>query len=167
MEKRDIQKKFSLIYSIVNFVFWFYIVFLVCIFIGGILVFIFNSINWWTMIPEIFHSFWNPYFWFFAFGILFFILLFLFVNIFLLYYLKKLSFSMKNWEIFTYENKKSIKIIFIFFAIIFIFSGIIFSWWIISIVALLFVWILYEIFSIWFDYKLKNDKLEEENNLTI
>lgn len=85
----------------------------------------------------------------------------------MLYLLKKISFSLKNWEIFTFENRKNIKKFFIILAILFIISGLIFSGGIISIVAWLFIWILYEIFFIGFDYKLKNEKLEEENNLTI
>ncbi|PZM84903.1 hypothetical protein DLH72_02610, partial [Candidatus Gracilibacteria bacterium] len=81
--------------------------------------------------------------------------------------LRRITFSMKNGEIFTEENSKNIKLLFVIIATLFIITGLVFSGGIISIVAGLFFWILYEIFFIGFDYKMKNEKLEEENNLTI
>lgn len=164
METKNISQRFSLIYGIVSFVFYAYIFFLIVGFWIWILI-IFSQSSYFTFSPNINISY--PL-WFFIWIVLAFLaLFFIILNIYLLYLLKKISFSLKNWEIFTFENRKNIKKFFIILAILFIISGLIFSGWIISIVAWLFIWILYEIFFIGFDYKLKNEKLEEENSLTI
>lgn len=164
METKNISQRFSLIYGIVSFVFYAYIFFLIVGFWIWIFV-IFSQSSHFTLSPNINISY--PL-WFFIWIVLaFLVLFFIILNIYLLYLLKKISFSLKNWEIFTFENRKNIKKFFIILAILFIISGLIFSGGIISIVAWLFIWILYEIFFIGFDYKLKNEKLEEENSLTI
>lgn len=164
METENISQRFSLIYGIVSFVFYAYIFFLIVGFWIWIFI-IFSQSSHFTFSPNINISY--PL-WFFIWIVLaFLVLFFIILNIYLLYLLKKISFSLKNWEIFTFENRKNIKKFFIILAILFIISGLIFSGGIISIIAWLFIWILYEIFFIGFDYKLKNEKLEEENNLTI
>lgn len=164
METKNISQRFSLIYGIVSFVFYAYIFFLIVGFWIWIFI-IFSQSSHFTFSPNI--NILYPL-WFFIWIVLaFLVLFFIILNIYLLYLLKKISFSLKNWEIFTFENRKNIKKFFIILAILFIISGLIFSGGIISIVAWLFIWILYEIFFIGFDYKLKNEKLEEENNLTI
>lgn len=164
METKNISQRFSLIYGIVSFVFYAYIFFLIVGFWIWILI-IFSQSSYFTFSPNINISY--PL-WFFIWIVLAFLaLFFIILNIYLLYLLKKISFSLKNWEIFTFENRKNIKKFFIILAILFIISGLVFSGGIISIIAWLFIWILYEIFFIGFDYKLKNEKLEEENSLTI
>lgn len=167
METKNISQRFSLIYGIVNFIFWLYIIFM----IAFVLLFPIISFSWNISISElflkIFQELQKQEIFILAISLLFIWLSVFILNVYLLYLLRKISFSLKNWEIFTFENRKNIKKMFVILAILFIVSWIIFSWWIISIVAWLFIWILYEIFFIGFDYKLKNEKLEEENNLTI
>lgn len=167
METRKIQNKFSIIYKIVNVIFYLYIAFVIILTITFPIVWFAHKVNWWELFSIIFTELQKPWVLLLAISILFFVLTFFLLNIFLLFLLRRITFSMKNWEIFTEENSKNIKLLFVIIATLFIITWLVFSWWIISIVAWLFFWILYEIFFIWFDYKMKNEKLEEENNLTI
>lgn len=104
------------------------------------------------------------------------IMLFVIIMSFILYFgivfyflksLKKLVFSMQNGEVFTEKNKKYIQKLFKIFLIILSIFFFAVSGGIFLLFAIVFLWVLYEIFFIGFDYKLKNEKLEEENNLTI
>lgn len=104
------------------------------------------------------------------------IMLFVIIMSFILYFgivfyflksLKKLVFSMQNGEVFTEKNKKYIQKLFKIFLIILSIFFFVVSGGIFLLFAIVFLWVLYEIFFIGFDYKLKNEKLEEENNLTI
>ena len=103
-------------------------------------------------------------------------MLFVIIMSFILYFgivfyflksLKKLVFSMQNGEVFTEKNKKYIQKLFKIFLIILSIFFFAVSGGIFLLFAIVFLWVLYEIFFIGFDYKLKNEKLEEENNLTI
>lgn len=161
-----ITKKFSTIYTVVNVLFWAYIV--LSILVVSTLAFVFfEGWLWQTFMDEIWIILKTPQLFLFAISIMFVWFIGFFINFYLLYLARKISFNLKNGKIFTEENAKIIRILFIIFAIFFIIAGIIFSWGFISVLACIFCWVLYEIFFIGFDYKLKNEKLEEENNLTI
>ena len=182
METKEISKKFTRIYKIVNIIFRLYLVFFIIAIIAFSIFFSLNSFDFREMVLEEMHEFafedaileWTENFtkeWYLMYWVLIFFNLLAFVtvilNIYLLYVLKNFCFNLKEWKIFTLENKKTIKKIFIIFTVLFTLIWLIFSGWMISFIALVFMRILYEIFFIWFDYKLKNEKLEEENNLTI
>ncbi len=161
-----ITKKFSTIYTVVNVLFWAYIV--LSILVVSTLAFVFFAgWLWQTFMDEIWIILKTPQLFLFAISIMFVWFIGFFINFYLLYLARKISFNLKNGKIFTEENAKIIRILFIIFAIFFIIAGIIFSWGFISVLACIFCWILYEIFFIWFDYKKENEKLEEENNYVI
>lgn len=162
-----ITKKFSTIYTVVNVLFWAYIVLSVFSVIIILSIVIFNWGILQTFVDEILTILKKPQLFLFAISIMFVWFIGFFINFYLLYLARKISFNLKNGKIFTEENAKIIRILFIIFAIFFIIAGIIFSWGFISVLACIFCWILYEIFFIWFDYKKENEKLEEENNYVI
>ena len=96
------------------------------------------------------------------------IMLFVIIMSFILYFgivfyflksLKKLVFSMQNGEVFTEKNKKYIQKLFKIFLIILSIFFFAVSGGIFLLFAIVFLWVLYEIFFIGFDYKLKNIKI--------
>lgn len=101
------------------------------------------------------------------FSLFFAILIYFWLIFFFLISLKKLLFSLQNGEIFTENNKKQIQKLFKIFAILLSILFLVFAGGIFLVFVLVFLWVLYEIFFIGFDYKLQNEKLEAENNLTI
>jgi hypothetical protein len=128
------------------------------------------------ILPIIFYYIINGNFKLFFSDIVNVIMLFVIIMSFILYFgivfyflksLKKLVFSMQNGEVFTEKNKKYIQKLFKIFLIILSIFFFAVSGGIFLLFAIVFLWVLYEIFFIGFDYKLKNEKLEEENNLTI
>lgn len=168
MEAQKIKKRFSLIYKVVNILFYMYVLFAFSLIILIPVVFYSSDFSvFFYKFIENFNNFWNSLKILFVFIFWFLFFLAIFLNLFLLYYIRKLAFRLKSWEIFTQENLKMIRNLFWFFAILFIITWIIFSWGMFSFIIWIFIWILYEIFFIWFDYKLQNEILQEENKLTI
>lgn len=95
------------------------------------------------------------------------ILIVLGVNVYLLFTLRKVARNMKGGQIFTEENARSIRMLFYCFAIIFVVTGAAVSGGTLSLIGAVFIWLLYEIFFIGFDYKKENEALHAENTLTI
>lgn len=157
----DIQKKFSRMAKVINFILYFYIFSLVALMIVGVIAFCaLTDGNFMLFFSDIVNIIMLAIV---AFAVLgYFAIIFFF-----LISLKNLLISLQDGEIFTEENRNRIKSLFRIFAILLSVLFLVFAGGIFLVFVLVFLWVLYEIFFIGFDYKLKNEKLTEENNLTI
>lgn len=157
----DIQKKFSRMAKVINFILYFYIFSLVALMIVGAIAFCAltdgNFVLFFSDIVNIIMLAIATFVVFGYFAIIFFFLI----------SLKNLLISLQDGEIFTEKNRNHIKKLFKIFAILLSVLFLILAGGIFLVFVLVFLWVLYEIFFIGFDYKLKNEKLEAENNLII
>lgn len=168
METKSIQAKFSTIYKVVNILFYFYIGSLLLGFIIFPVLLFITGFPIWEFLSDLFLGRLDIDGYIIGGFLLVAVVgLFMWFNIYLVYLLRKIARNLKNGKIFTDENAKNIRLVFQLVASILVIIGLTVSGWILSLVSATFLWILYEIFFIGFDYKLKNEKLTEENNLTI
>lgn len=161
MEIKKLKSKFSKMTKVINIILCFYIFSLVLLLIWGAGAFVWiidwNFVLFFSDIVNVIMFF----------SLFFAILIYFWLIFFFLISLKKLLFSLQNGEIFTENNKKQIQKLFKIFAILLSILFLVFAGGIFLVFVLVFLWVLYEIFFIGFDYKLQNEKLEAENNLTI
>lgn len=161
MEIKKLKSKFSKMTKVINIILYFYIFSLVLLLIWGAGAFVWiidwNFVLFFSDIVNVIMFF----------SLFFAILIYFWLIFFFLISLKKLLFSLQNGEIFTENNKKQIQKLFKIFAILLSILFLVFAGGIFLVFVLVFLWVLYEIFFIGFDYKLQNEKLEAENNLTI